>query len=64
MDFTQKLLLLAQLQDSKRREYQKAFKHFVAKNQRAITFCEVSRLKEELDELNALIAVVKKVSVS
>lgn len=63
MDFNQKLLLLEQLKDAKRQEYDKAFERFIVKNQREITFGEVSGLKEELDELNSLIAVVKKISL-
>lgn len=64
MDFNQKLLLLEQLKDAKRQEYDKAFERFIVKNQTEITFGEVSGLKEELDELNSLIAVVKKISVA
>lgn len=60
MDFSQKLSLLEQLKEAKRLEYEDAFQRFSTKHQTAITFGEVSALKEELDELTSLISVVKK----
>jgi hypothetical protein len=63
MDFSEKLLLLEQLKESKRLEYEDAFQRFSMKHQTDVTFGEVSALREELDELNSLISVVKKLSV-
>jgi len=59
MNYLNKLAQLEVMRDSKSLEFERAFAHYSVKGQNLISFNEVSQLKDELFELEALIYVLK-----